>query len=260
MLAYEIDRAGAHARRWEKKGASLLTTRNYDKYGKEIVRTLKRLSFRLKQLDGRTFYFGQEKPIGSAKETGESSTDRSGHALRQAILRLSQYADERGQSLLIFTDAVDNGPRLEAVIASATFIYSASRPELRRVMEVPMQLESHLYGTTQYADWVCAMLSRASHHHLVSDSEFGWAPAVLKVAGGANSTSQSKIRRLGTLRDCYSKDLCRDQSLSLVKPRASSSRNAPHSARSITQSIGSLHPELLNLRRNLTEAQEDGTA
>ncbi|SIT85846.1 DUF3800 domain-containing protein [Microbacterium sp. RU33B] len=248
LLEFEIRRDGAHARRWEKKGSSLLTTRNHDKYGPEIKRTLIRLARKLKSLDGRAFYYGQVKPIGSAKETGETSSARSLHALRQAILRLSQYADHRDESIMIFTDSVDSGPRLEAVMASASFIYSAPRPELRRVVEVPMQLESHLYGTTQYADWVCALLSRSTHHHLTADSEFAWAPKLLRQTVGYNCTPESKIRGGAGGRDLYAKDLCKNESALDAPVRLPAPRPRERTPRGIGQPIGIAHPELAAFR------------
>lgn len=184
LLAFEIQQANAHPRRWEKKGASLLTSRNMEVYGDEVRRALAGLARRLAKLGGRLTFHGQIKPIGSAVETGQSAADRSAQTLKQAIIRLARYADERRESIMIFMDSVDAKPRLEAVMAAASFIYRAHSPELRRVVEIPMQLESHFYATTQYADWLCALISRASQFHLAADAEFEWAPRLLDACFG----------------------------------------------------------------------------
>jgi hypothetical protein len=243
LLAYEIQRDQAHARRWEKKGASLLRTQNIEKYGSEIRPVLSRLERKLKALGGRLFFYGQVKPIGSAKETGESSSQRSSHALRQAILRLSQYAESLDETILICTDSVDQGPRLDAVMASASFIYGAHTPALKRVIEIPMQLESHYYGTTQYADWVCAMLSRSTHALLVEGSEFTWAPALLRNSGARLFTDNSKIRRIDGARDLFREDVCK--AARAPKPLANKG------VRTITQRIGATNPALAAFRDSL---------
>lgn len=199
LLRYEIEKVGAHPRRWEKKGASLLTTRNMRSYGDEIRPVLRRLMKRLRRLNGKVVFVGQLKPLGSASETGESSTDRSSHVLRQVILEVSKYAESQNEDVLIFLDSVDTKARLEALSVSASFIYSStSHSSVRRVLEAPMQLESHLYGTTQFADWLCALLSRVTHFHLVQGSEFEWAPKLLNylLEGSNGSVTQgSRIQK-----------------------------------------------------------------
>ncbi|MBF0807123.1 DUF3800 domain-containing protein [Rothia nasimurium] len=181
LLAPEIKASGKHPRRWEKKGASLLTGRNMEKYGHEISPALKRLFKKLYRLQGKIVFVGQIKPIGSKAETGESTTDRSNHVLRQIITEIADYADSLGEDVLIFLDSVDTKTREESLSACASFIYaSSSTQSVKRVLEAPMQLESHLYGTTQFADWICALLGRATHFHFVEDSEFIWAPRLLK--------------------------------------------------------------------------------
>ena len=64
LLAWEIERAGKHPRRWEKKGSTLLTTANINAYGSEIL------------------------PVGPVSQTHETSQAREEHCLIQAITRL----------------------------------------------------------------------------------------------------------------------------------------------------------------------------
>lgn len=187
LLAFEISRDGAHPRRWEKKGASLLTSRNMQSYGDEIGPVLRKLARRLSRLNGRLAFFGEVKRTGSWSDTKDSAADLSARSLRHAILQLSRFAESQNEPIMIFMDAVDEKPRLAAVTAAASFIYAAHVPELRRVVEIPMQLESHYYATTQYADWLCALVSRASHLHLVDDSGFQWAPELIAQCFGEDS-------------------------------------------------------------------------
>lgn len=180
LLAYEIERSGKHPQRWEKKGASLLTTKNITGYGHEIRPALKRIFKKLYQLNGKVVFVGQVKPEGSRAETGESTFDRSSHVLRQIIKEIAEYSNHQEEDVLIFLDSVDTKAREEALSVSASFIYASNSPEsVKRVLEAPMQLESHFYGTTQFADWICALLGRAAHYHFVKSSEFSWAPQLL---------------------------------------------------------------------------------
>ncbi len=193
LLAFEIERSKKHPRRWEKKGASLFTTRNIATYP-EAAHAFRRLMRRLAELDGKVIYYGQVKPVGSEKETSESSAERNAHHLRQVLMRLSTYATQRDTNIMVVLDSTDDKPRRHAVETMSSFIYSRTSPsDLRRIVEAPMQVESHLYATIQFADWVCALLSRTSHHHFVEQSEFSWAPGRFGPSMKSACTAESKI-------------------------------------------------------------------
>ena len=68
LLRFEIEKAGKHPRRWEKKGSSLLSSKNIRKYGDEIQPALQRIFRKLAELEGKIFFFGKQKPIGAVKE------------------------------------------------------------------------------------------------------------------------------------------------------------------------------------------------
>lgn len=149
-------------------------------YGHEIKPALKRIFKKLYQLNGKVVFVGQVKPEGSLAETGESPFDRSSHVLRQIIKEIAEYADHQNEDVLIFLDSVGTKLREKDLSVSASFIYSSNSPDaVKRVLEAPMQLESHFYGTTQFADWICALLGRTTHYHFVRSSQFSWAPQLL---------------------------------------------------------------------------------
>lgn len=253
LLSWEIKRAKAHPRRWEKKGSALLSVVNNTKYGPEINRTLARLSKRLNVLGGKVVFWGQMKPVGLESETNESSSDRNVHALIQVVRNLCKYADKLDQDLMIFLDSVDSKPRLEAVSAIAGFIYKQSDPALGRVLEVPMQLDSKYYGTTQYADWICALISRASLFHLTDDNRFEWAPASLRAGIGDvvdRSTIQVRNEKQANLTIA---SLRRDDrySHSISKPNADPTKK--NFRRGIWQTVGQDNPGLRELRDSLTQ-------
>ena len=259
LLRFEIERDGAHPRRWEKKGASLFTTKNIEQYP-ELTRAFKRLMGKLNKLGGKVIFYGQVKPTGSAKETGETAAERSAHALRQTLQRLSWHAGRLDRDIMIVLDSVDDKPRLEAVSVMASFIYSNSKNDLRRVVEAPMQVESHLYATIQFADWLCALLGRAAHHQFVDDSQFSWAPKNFStVVTKAVCSEDSKILvpenpgKSVHPKHLFSETPWRER----TKPAAPAARRVQTrptpGPRAITQRLATTHPELARLRDKLAK-------
>lgn len=251
LLDFEIKRDGAHPRRWEKKGAALLTTQNVEKYP-ELTNAVHRLLKRLRDLDGRVIYYGQVKPTGSEKETGESSSDRNAHHLRQILTRLSTYAHNCNSDVMVVLDATDEKPRLDAVAAMSSFIYATSSPpEMKRIVEVPMQVESHLYGTIQFADWMCALLGRMSHCQFVEESQFSWAPERFgRELLGVCAADHSKIHVPGTGRDSYPKYLCTTHKTRQTD--ALITKRAVRTPRAISNNIGDVCPALGKFKDSLS--------
>lgn len=253
LLRYEIERDGAHPRRWEKKGASLFTTKNIELYP-ELTRAFKRLMRKLDKLGGKVIFYGQVKPLGSAKETGESAADRSAHALRQTLRRLSWHAGRLDRNIMIVLDSVDDKPRLEAVSVMASFIYSNSKTDLRRVVEAPMQVESHLYATIQFADWICALLGRAAHHQFVENSQFTWAPTNFSsVVTSTVCSEESKILvPQDPTRSVHSKHLFSARNwMERTKPNPPVRVSPVPGPRPIFQRLATTNPELVLLRDKL---------
>lgn len=257
LLRYEIERDGKHPRRWEKKGASLLTTTNVAKYP-DLTVAIHRLLRRLHKLDGRVIYYGQLKPTGSAKETGESAEDRNAHCLRQTLARLSQYAKAADSNVMVVLDSTDDKPRLKAVENMSKFIYArTSPPEVKRIVEAPMQVESQLYGTIQFADWMCALIGRLSHYEFVKGSEFDWAPSKFgQVLSPACAKDVSKIHLTPTdMKDVWTKHLCDAQTTYSNRPSQIARQTSPTqrrpSPRGIEQSLGERFPALSQLKNSL---------
>lgn len=270
LLGWEIERAGAHPRRWEKKGASLLTQANYDKYGRdELIPALNRLFKKLYRLGGQVVFYGCEKEHGETPQ--ETSTQRSTHMLINSVRNLAGIAQEKDERIMIFLDAVDTTPRLEAVSALGGFIYKASEDKLRRVVEVPMQLESKHYGNVQFADWVCGLLGRVTDYHLAERANAAWSPGVfdklIHKPQGAHSSSYVRTGRIDTPRDhLRPAQLAKNTSWAtlppkkVVKPQKTDklkrTRPQGRGPRGITQSIGQTNPELAAFYKSLSGASQ----
>ena len=176
LLGPEIEKANEHPRRWEKKGAALLTTKNYDRYGDELVPALQRLGKRLSDAGGEMFFFGQEKPHGPVSHTQETTQDREDHCLRQTIKRIATIAKSRNEEILVIMDSTESDNRVRAVSTLGSMMFSKTAgPDLKRVVEIPIQADSRLYGTIQFADWLCALYGRLTHYHFVKGSQFSWS-------------------------------------------------------------------------------------
>lgn len=175
LLAWEIEQSDIPPDQWEKKGSQLLTTKNISNYGNEINPSLSRIFRKLGDLDGRIFFFGQQKRTGPVSVTKETSQERENHCLIQAISRLGRYASETGEELMVIMDATDTRNRERAVATLGATIYSREHKDTNSIIEIPLQTESHLYGTIQLADWTCALLARLTDYHFAQEREFSWS-------------------------------------------------------------------------------------
>lgn len=253
LLGWEIARAKAHPRRWEKKGSALLTTRNQARYASEVNSALTRLSKRLRADGGHPVYFGQVKPRGGPETISETAADRSGHMLINAVRQLATYADQRDERIMIFLDAVDDAPRLEAVQRLGGYIYKASEPALHRVVEVPMQLESKHYGNVQFADWIAAIVTRTTDFHFARNMEFSWSPALFRrTIGAAKCDVGSYVKTSPDPKNwskVHARDLCSDRAWAFDRKPTPDTKRPVRSRRRdepprLTHSIGATSPEL----------------
>lgn len=60
LLSFELNQSRIHPAKWEKKGSSLYTIKNIERY-RELRRTTFRLISRIKKINGFSIYVGVEK-------------------------------------------------------------------------------------------------------------------------------------------------------------------------------------------------------
>lgn len=161
---------------FEKKGNEYFSTGSIDSYPQH-VRVFRALVEKLSSLGGVLFYHGHEKQLGPVSVTGRESRDTVEQSLRETLNRIGRYAEHKDTQVLIIADAITDKTRREIAANMYAHIYSRSSeyPEMKRIVEVPLHIESKLNSNVQFADWVCALIARASHYQLVRESEFGWA-------------------------------------------------------------------------------------
>ncbi|WP_427869864.1 DUF3800 domain-containing protein [Leucobacter luti] len=188
----EIHDSGKHPRRWEKKGSEIFTSGSFARYPHRVA-LISDLGDYLHRLGGNYFYSGTVKPIGTTKMTGQTPAELTSKVLVDVVKQLCIYAERKGRNLTVLLDQGGPMPREDAITHMASFIYSAKEPEMKRIIEVPMQLESHRYGAMQYADWLCAITSRTVHYHFTDSDEFAWAPGAFKDIFHSWATAESRI-------------------------------------------------------------------
>ncbi|APT93012.1 hypothetical protein CPHO_09080 [Corynebacterium phocae] len=163
---------GKRVEHWEKKGASLLTTNNVKRY-QEVRYMINRLLNLLDHLDAKVIFYGQEKPRGTNLETGEDENSRYDHAMKQLIQRVNWSIPEYENHMMILDK---QGPKERMAIFASTAAFMFSNRDADKLLEPPLEVESHLYQTVQCADWICALLGRISAYKYDPDfNEFKWA-------------------------------------------------------------------------------------
>ncbi|TDQ01918.1 MULTISPECIES: DUF3800 domain-containing protein [unclassified Leifsonia] len=174
LFAQDMENA-PHAGRWEKKGASVFRRDTAERFP-QYLRVFDWLVKEIRRLDGALFYYADEKPLGTPKQTGLDVSGRETAAMREALNRIARHADGRGSNVMVIIDQVNEKTRAERLPAMYGHILGRANdyPEMRRIIEPPMHVDSVLSSNIQFADWVAACVSRAIDYQLISDSPYTW--------------------------------------------------------------------------------------
>jgi len=159
LLGFELEKSGQHPAKWEKKGSALYTIKNIQKYSE-----LRRATFRLLNKIGRTGGSGIYVGVEKRRTEQRHDSKRLYHSvLREIIKRIDQECEAReSEFLLVLDEQEENVMRSQIVeIASIEMFGANSRT---RLIEPPLQVESHLYQTVQCADWLCGIFGRVAFH------------------------------------------------------------------------------------------------
>ena len=193
LFKTEIDKSELPSQ-WERKGSEYFTTGSIEARPEQI-KVFSNLIRKLKALEGIIFYYGDEKPRGTLKETDRSSKKIAEDALRQTINRICRYAESKDQDVLIIADSFDDKSRQELASKMYAHIYSSSAPDVKRAVEAPLHVESKLNSGVQFADWICGIVGRACDYQFVNESEFGWVAKHFgqQFQGRSAITKDSKI-------------------------------------------------------------------
>lgn len=201
--------------RWERKGSSIFRAQTHERYPQQI-RVFNSLVHKLRSVGGNLFYYVEEKPLGTPKQTRLDLEARERGVMRETINRLARHADGRGEHILILMDQVNEKQRVARMPAMYAHLFSRAGDfaEMKKVVEPPMHLDSQVSSNIQFADWVAACVSRAVEHQLIENSDQAWivGPAVDAVRG--SFTRESKLH----LRDRSIKDFHHSDTFRSLRP------------------------------------------
>lgn len=184
-----------HSGRWEKKGSDLFRKDTLARYPHQI-RVFNGLVTQVKRLGGRLFYYADEKPVGTAKQVGTDPAERETSAMQETLNRIAHYADKQDFNVMVIIDQINEKTRAERLPRMYGHIYSraAGFPEMRRIVEPPMHVDSKLSTNVQFADWIAACVTRGVDYQLLDQSPYKWITdkAALPALRGA-FTVESKL-------------------------------------------------------------------
>ncbi|MGK2349220.1 DUF3800 domain-containing protein [Actinomyces sp. W5033] len=164
-----------HPGRWEIKGAQVFRPTTPERYPQQL-RVFNALVRHLRNEKGSLFYYVDEKPLGTPKQTRLDPEARETQAMEECLNRLARHANGRNENILIMIDQINEKTRSDRLPKMYSHILGrASRhPEMRRIVEPPMHIDSVLSSSIQFADWVAACVSRAVDYQLVRTSRHRW--------------------------------------------------------------------------------------
>jgi len=179
---------------WEKKGASMFRPTTASTHPQHL-RVFAGLVRHLRSMRGMLFYYADEKPQGTPKQTNLDPAARETSAMQETLNRLCTYAERRQRNLLVMIDQINEKTRAERLPQMYGHIFrrSADRPEMKRIVEPPMHVDSVLSANIQFADWVAAATTRAIDNQLIRDSPYHWVPGAWSHALAGSFTHESKL-------------------------------------------------------------------
>lgn len=169
MFSKEIQASGVHPAAWEIKGSDVFKSKNIGKY-----RRVKEAGSRLiKQIDkrgGKIIYYGRQKYLVPEKANASGLYKT---VLSKIIRNANAFCELKGENFMMILDEHTDRLRLIATASKTMFGNNGAK----RLIEPPLQVESHLYQTVQAADWIAALLTRHMAYELNANEfgDFEWA-------------------------------------------------------------------------------------
>ncbi|QPL05758.1 MULTISPECIES: DUF3800 domain-containing protein [Actinomyces] len=188
-----------HPGRWERKGASIFQPTTPDRYPQQL-RVFNALVGYLRSKEGFLFYYADEKPLGTAKQTRLDPAVREAQAMEECLNRLARHADTRRQNILVMIDQINEKTRADRLPKMYGHILgrASEHREMRRIVEPPMHIDSELSSGIQLADWVAACVTRAIDYQLVRTSRHQWiveTPLLTTLQGAFTYESKAHLHQ-----------------------------------------------------------------
>ncbi|QIM15440.1 DUF3800 domain-containing protein [Leucobacter insecticola] len=199
---------------WEIKGASVFRSKT-PTYAPQNIRVFQNLCRQLIRLDGRLFYYVDEKPKGTPKQVSLDQDLVERRAMEEVLNRVCTAADARGENVMFMIDAINEDQRSKRLPNMYAHILgrAADKPEMRRAVEPPMHIDSELSASIQFADWVAAVIARAVEYQLLGNDDYQWVGEALWSQHSKIFTKESKLHFLTdrSIDDLHTWDLLKRQ-------------------------------------------------
>lgn len=184
-----------HPGRWERKGSDIFTPDAWSKYSRQI-RVVRGLITQLADRGGEIFYYADQKEKGTRNQVRLTDEEREKQAMQETVNRLCRFAERHKQNLLILMDQINEKQRAARVASIYAHIFSREEdfPEMAKIVEPPMHVDSALSANIQFADWIAAAVSRAVDYQLEENSRYSWIPRALGAYMHRRITNESKLR------------------------------------------------------------------
>lgn len=181
---------------FERKGASIFRPHTVNEYPHQ-VRVFNSLVHQLRSLGGSLFYYADEKPIGTPKQTKLDTDARETAAMRETLNRLARHTQNTDKEcLLVMIDQINEKTRIDRLQQMYRHILgrASTFPEMKLIVEPPMHVDSQLSANVQFADWVAAYITRAIDYQLINMSRYKWiTDEQIMPALRGSFTSESKL-------------------------------------------------------------------
>lgn len=152
LLASDIAKSGKQAYEWEKKGTNLFTAKSLERYP-AIRQSMFSLINRIKQDNGRIFYYGRQK-IYDRDDLNANGLYRTvfSHAIRQ----IDYYCRSIDQNYILIVD--ENSARKELLETAAKTMFG--KDPTWKLLSPPFEVESYINQNIQAADWISSIVGR----------------------------------------------------------------------------------------------------
>lgn len=194
LFSAEIE-ASSHPGRWERKGSELFRPRTLETFPQH-VRAFGGLVAAVRSLGGHLFYYADEKRLGTPKQTDLDIAARETAAMQEALNRIARHAQKSDANVLVMIDQINENQRAERLPRMYSHILgrAAEYPEMRRIVEPPMHVDSRLSSNIQLADWVAACVTRAIEYQLIDTSPYKWVCTCKQLGAMRGAfTNESKV-------------------------------------------------------------------
>lgn len=177
VFTSEIE-AASNSGQWERKGSSIFHQGTYERFPQQI-RVFNSLVWKLRSLGGNLFYYADEKPLGTSRQTALNTDERETAAMQEALNRLARRSESQnpGQNLIVMIDQINENQGSARMQNMYGHILgrASSHAEMKRIIEPPMHVDSVVSAATkQWGANYVRLLNAATEPTRVSSLSEAW--------------------------------------------------------------------------------------